>query len=218
MRGASKPAPRMVRSASVMASSMRSGVIWSSAVRSETCEVTRDIHRLSSTFISPKNPWCRGEMREHLVLVVEAPAAGVQRGLVERRESDAIDPPDERKIDHVRERLAADAARFRRYGSAGHGGRIEIAEIDDRNLGTRPVDVLGRRIAPPGEADAGVARALLEHARVADDEQAGGVRQAPIGEHARALLGADAGVVAEHQAQQRQGVGLAAGHVASSDR
>ena len=43
------------------------------------------------------------------------------------------------------------------------------------------------------ELDAGVARALLEHARIADDEQARGVRQAPVGEHARALLGADAG-------------------------
>ncbi len=58
MRGRAKPAPRMVASASVSASSMRSGVIWSSAARSDTCEVTRDIHLLSSTFISPKKPSC----------------------------------------------------------------------------------------------------------------------------------------------------------------
>ncbi len=79
---------------------MRCGVIWSSAVRSDTCEVTRDIHLPSSTFISPKKPWCRGQVREHLVLVVELPAAGVQRGLVERRETDAVEAPVERQVDH----------------------------------------------------------------------------------------------------------------------
>ena len=56
MRGFANPAERIVASASVSASSMRCGVIWSRAVRSDTCEVTRDIHRLSSTFISPKKP------------------------------------------------------------------------------------------------------------------------------------------------------------------
>ena len=42
-----------------------------------------------------------GEMREQLVLVVEAPAAGVEGGLVERCERDAVDPFLEGEIDHV---------------------------------------------------------------------------------------------------------------------
>ena len=52
--------------------------------------------------------------------------------------------------------------------------------------------------------DAGVARAQFKHARIAENHQARGVGQAPVGEHARALLGADAGGIAEHQAQQRR--------------
>ena len=97
--------------------------------------------------------------------------------------------------------------------AARQRGRVEIAEIDDRNFGTRPVDVLGRRVAPPRDADAGIPRPLFEHPRVADDQQACGVGQASIREHARTLLGADAGAVAEHQAQQRQAPGFGAGHV-----
>jgi hypothetical protein len=58
MRGFAKPAPRIVAFASVSASSMRCGVICSIASRSDTWEVTRDIHLLSSTFISPKKPLC----------------------------------------------------------------------------------------------------------------------------------------------------------------
>ena len=172
---------------------MRCGVIWSSAVRSDTCEVTRDIHRSSSTFISPKKPWWPGEMREHLVLVVELPAAGVQRGLVERRESDAVEAPRERQVDHVRERLAGDASGLRRDRAARDRARIEIAQVDDRHLVARPVDVLGCAVRAPRELDAGVARALLEHARVADHDEARGVGEAPVGEHARALLRADSG-------------------------
>ena len=65
----------MVRSASVMAASMRSGVIWSSAVVSETCEVTRDIQVVEHVHLAKKS-MVPGKMREHLMLVVEAPANG----------------------------------------------------------------------------------------------------------------------------------------------
>ena len=80
--------------------------------------------------------------------------------------------------------------------------RIAVGQIDDRHTVAHPVDLLGRRYDCTCEVDAGVARALLEHARIAHDQQARGVRQAAVGEHARALLGADAGAVAEHQAEQ----------------
>src|SRR5204863_826140 len=54
---------------------------------------------------------------------------------------------------------------------------------------------------------------LFEHPRVANDQQVRGVRKASIREHARALLGTDAGTVAEHQSQQRQRSRFDAGHV-----
>ncbi len=95
----------------------------------------------------------------------------------------------------------------------GSADGIEIAEVDDRNLGTRPVDLLGRCIASRCDADARIPRTLFEHSHVADDQQARSVCQAPIGEHARTLLGTDTGAVTEHQAQQRQASGFGAGHV-----
>src|SRR5439155_25740978 len=91
-------------------------------------------------------------MREQLMLVVEAPASRVERGFVERSKRDSVDPSVEGEIDHVGERLAADASGFRRYGCAVQGGWVEVAEVDDRNFGARPVDVVGSRVAAPRDA------------------------------------------------------------------
>src|SRR6266478_3866872 len=132
-------------------------------------------------------------MREHLELFVEAPTAGMERRFAKRRESDAVDLSVEGKLDHVAKSLAADATRLRRYGSAGQRRRVEVAKVDDRNFGPRPVDVLGFRVAPPGDADARIPGTLFEHPRVANDQQVRGVRKASIRKHARALLGTDAG-------------------------
>ena len=92
-----------------------------------------------------EKPLVLREVREHLVLVVEFPAAGVQRRLVERREHDAVEAPGERQLDHVGERLAGDLPRFRRHRAARDRRRIEIAQVDDRDLVARPLHVFGCR-------------------------------------------------------------------------
>ena len=48
-------------------------------------------------------------LREHLVLVAEAEAARVQRGLVQRCERDRVDPSGKGQLDHRRKRLACEA-------------------------------------------------------------------------------------------------------------
>jgi hypothetical protein len=54
------------------------------------------------------------QLREHLMLVVEAPTAGVQRRLVERRERDRFDAVCARVSDHACERVASELSGFRR--------------------------------------------------------------------------------------------------------
>src|SRR5439155_21525364 len=71
-------------------------------------------------------------------------------------------------------------------------------------LGRRPIDRFGRSIVLPNQLDSDIVRTLLQHPRVTDDQQARGIVQTTIGQDAGALLGPDARVVAEHQAQQRQ--------------
>ena len=100
MRGVANPAPRIVASASVSASSMRCGVIWSSAVAQRHVRgharhplVVEHVHLAEEALVA-------GEVREHLVLVVELPAAGVQRRLVERREQMPSMRAVERQVDH----------------------------------------------------------------------------------------------------------------------
>ena len=90
--------------------------------------------------------------------------------------------------------------------AAGNGAWIAVGQIDDCHAVAHLIDLLGGRHDFIGEIDIGVARALLEHASIAHHQQAGDVREAPVGEHARALFGADAGAVAEHQAEQGQRV------------
>src|SRR6185437_203104 len=142
------------------------------------------------------------EMGEHLVLVVELPAARVQRRLVEGREGDAVDAPRERELHQEGERLAGEAARFRRHLPARDARRVEVRQVEHRYLvGARPFDRLGGGIRAHPELHVRVARALLEHARVAHHEQAGMRRHAAVREDACALLRADAGAVAEHEAQ-----------------
>ena len=143
------------------------------------------------------------EMREELVLVVEAPTTGVQGGLVERREGDAFNTPCHREINHVSERFTGDATRGLRDLASPHACGIEIGEIKHGYLIARPVDGLGRRITSPVQLDVCVARAQFEHSRIAYDQQSRDIVQTTIGEDARALLGADAGAVAEHQPHQR---------------
>jgi hypothetical protein len=73
MRGRAIPALRMVVSASESACSMRSVLICYGATLSATCEVARESHRPSRTFISPKyavcpvrwaNNWCSSLKRQ----------------------------------------------------------------------------------------------------------------------------------------------------------
>ena len=68
-------------------------------------QVVEDVH------LAEKSLMAR-EMREQLMLVVEAPTAGVQRGLVQRRKYDAVEPALQRQLDHVRKRFAAHATRL----------------------------------------------------------------------------------------------------------
>ena len=84
-------------------------------------QVVEDVHLAEESLMS-------GEMREQLVLVVEAPASGVEGGLVERCEGDAIDAFIEGEIDHAGKRLAADATRIRRHCAARHRGRDRDCE------------------------------------------------------------------------------------------
>jgi len=168
---------------------------------------------LSSTFISGEKAFVASEVRKHLMLVVEMPASGVQRSLVERREYDAVEPVGKRELDHVRERCAANASRLGRYGAASNAARVEIVQVDDWNLVARPIDVFGRAVRVPREGNASVAHALLEHASIADDQQARDVGRAPVRKDARALLGADAGRVAEHQAEHGKRLERWRGHL-----
>ena len=123
---------------------MRWGVICSSAVfaqRHVRCnarqpEVVEHVH------LAEKSRVAR-EVREELVLVVETPAAGVQRGLVERRERDAVDSPLQREPDHIGERLAGDASRFGRHLAARDRAGIDVRKIDDGDIGARPIDLFG---------------------------------------------------------------------------
>ena len=76
-----------------------------------------------------------------------------------------------------------------------------------------PPDVFGRSVRLPHQDNVGVANALFEHAGVANDEQPRGIRHAAIRKNARALLGADAGRVAEHQAEHGKGFKRWRGHL-----
>ena len=67
----------------------------------------------------------------------------------------------------------------------------------------RPAIASTLRIAVATQLDAGVAHAELEHARVADHDHVRG-RRNPGCEQFGADLGADAGDVAEHQAESRR--------------
>ncbi len=147
-------------------------------------------------------------MREHLVLVVEFPAARVERRLVERRERDAVEAPGERELDHVREGLAGDASRIRGDRAARYRIGIEVGEVDQRHLLVGPVYLLGFGVGAQGELHAGILRAALEHARIADHDQARNIREPAVGQHARALLRADAGEVAEHESDEGRQIAL----------
>ena len=169
---------------------MRSGVIWSSAVRSDTCEVTRDIHRLSSTFISPKKPWCRVRCANiwcsSLKLQPPACSAALLSGA---KVMPSMRPSSARSI-MSRKRLAADAPRFRRHRAARHAGRVEVAQVDDRDFGSRPVDVLGCRIAAPRHTRRRH-RARPAPARAHRRRPAGARRPRGAGRRARARIARD---------------------------
>ena len=68
-------------------------------------QVVKHVHLAEKALVA-------GKVREHLMLVVEMPASGVQRALVERREYDAVEPLRNRKLDHVRERCATHSPRL----------------------------------------------------------------------------------------------------------
>ena len=207
MRGAAKPAPRMVAigERQRLVDARRRDLVERGAQRhvrghARHPQVVEHVHLAEKALMAR-------QMREHLVLVVEVPAAGVQRGLVERREYDAIEPLRQRQLNHVRKRFAAHPSRLGRDSTSPDAARVQIVEVDEWNVEpTQPVplDFLGRTIASPRQADAGVAHALFQHSSIADDQHAGSVHRAAVSENARALLRADTGCVAKHQAEHRK--------------
>src|SRR6266851_455924 len=152
-----------------------------------------------------EGPAVAGEVGEQLMLVGEAPSSGMERGLVQRREDDALQVAREREADEVRQRFPADPPGLGGHFAAADRSGIEIAKVDQRDLVTRPVDVVRGGVRFPGDAHPGVSRALLEHPRIANYQKPGGVRQAlPIGEDPRADLRPDSGGIAEHQPEHGQ--------------
>jgi hypothetical protein len=110
IRGRSMPALRIMASDSGWSPWMAGPVIWSSACRSETWEVTRDIHwflqhvHLAEIAAVPK------QVGEHLVLVGKTPAAVEHGSLVERREGDGVHLAGLGEVNGAGQRFAGDAA------------------------------------------------------------------------------------------------------------
>lgn len=136
---------------------------------------------------------------EHLMLVVEFPAAAVHRTLVQWRKADAVELAGDGKIDHVFEGIAGELAGFVRGHALRIFGRIGVAEINQRVVLARPLDLVDGFADAVGEFDVSVAHAEFEHATVADDDGlcAGGgfARGQQFGGDFRA----DPGNVAEHE-------------------
>ena len=174
--------------------SMRCGVIWSSAVRSATCEVTRDIHRSSSTFISPKKPWCCVRCANSWCSSLNFQPPACSAALLSGAKQMPSTLPS-----RARSMACSSVSPVSRPDSAetcprGMRAGSMFAEVDDRDLrrGSR------RHRAPPVPARA---RRPRRAARAASASRA-------IGEHARALLRADARAVAQHQCDARSHAGL----------
>ena len=162
-------------------------------------ELRNDVHL-------PEEAGVAGEVREHLVLIGKMPAAAVERGLVERRETDAVKLSIEREVDHVLERVAARAPGLRGHLAARHRGGIQVGEVDHGDVVGRPRHLVQPRIDLIGDADAGVAHAQFQHAGIADDRKASR-RSVVAGGQCRRQefhgdLRPDARRVAEHEADQ----------------
>ena len=140
-----------------------------------------------------------GQFREHLVLVVEFPAAGVQRALVEGREADAVEPARQREVDHDLERFPGQPAGLGGLRAARDRHRVDVAEVDHGQRLGRPAHFVHAGIGPVGEPDARVAHAELQHARISDHDHAGDRVQGARGEQLGGDLRADAGHVAQHE-------------------
>ena len=140
-----------VASASSTAGVMRSGVIMSTASRSATCEVTRNVANSSITFISPKKPSCCVSAANIWCSSWNFQPPRCSARLVERREADAVELAGQREIDHVLQRVAGEPA-----GSGETSPRlivagIDVAEVDERHFVARPVDRVDVRVASPVE-------------------------------------------------------------------
>ena len=140
-------------------------------------------------------------LREHLVLVVELPAALVHGALVERREADAVELAREREVDHELQRLAGEPARFRGRRALLEPGRVDVAEVQHRQL-LATASARRRRPERRGSASSTPASRMPSSStrRSPITTTLRSLRRRAGGEQLGADLGADAGDVAEHEA------------------
>src|SRR5688500_17252178 len=84
-------------------------------------------------------------MRKHLVLIVEAPAARMQRCLVQWCETNAVEASIERQLDHCGKLIAGEATRFGGECAAIEGARIAIGQIHNCHTLACVIDLLRSR-------------------------------------------------------------------------
>lgn len=143
------------------------------------------------------------QVREHLLLVGETPAAVIHGALVERRERDPVDVPLVRKPDRMSEGLPGQSAGFGGRRAAREISGVDIAEIDHRHGIARPVNPGGIGDAPPCEIDFGVPHVELQNAGIAHDHESRMRIHPPLVEDPGDEFGADAGAVAEEERETR---------------
>ena len=153
--------------------------------------------------------------REHLVLVGELPAAVVHaRALLSgAKVMPSISPALEKSI------ARASVSPVSRPDSAlalpsGILLGIGVAEVHELHRAAAPICRLRRGNPLDLQLHAGMFHAHVEHAGIADHDEARDVGEAVVGEDARDLFGADAGAVAGGQRDDGQFIG-AGSHIES---
>src|SRR5688572_13207664 len=131
---------------------------------------------------------------------MELPAALEHRAFVQRCKAYAVEPAGESLFDHRLQRVACELSRLWRCFAALEACRIDIAEIDDREIVTRETDLVHARVTRVRKRNACIPYAEVEHARIAEYDEVRFVLRRARCKHFRRNLGPDAGHVAEHDA------------------
>jgi hypothetical protein len=122
---------------------------------------------------------------------------------VQRCKAYAVELVRERKVDHRLQRIAGQTPRFGRGVAALELRRIDIAEIDERQIVSRKPHFIDALVAGVRQAHTGVPNAEIEHARIADDDEIRTILHHARREDFRGDLGSDACDVAEHESHSR---------------